>query len=217
MRAMLWVGGSGLFLVALIGAGHLWAKERDKKPKVLDTPIALFNLNYVIQKYDKYRDVQEEIKGIAEPYQRRETSLRRQGEKLKAELEQLQKDVNPGDPHPQKIAQKKEELEHKAKMLQREIEDNQMEAKLKISKRTEAAMKDMYVDVYDAASRYAKEHDFEILLHYNDATNAQDYFGAPNIARKLSTGALVPLTTKPGVDVTKGLIELLNLGPREKP
>ena len=217
MRAMLWVGGIGLLTAALIGAGRLLAKERDKKAAIPATPIALFNLNYVIQKYDKYRDIQEELKGIAEPFQRREAALRRQGEKLRAELAKLQKDANLGGPVAEDIAQKKEKLEHKSKMLQREIEDNLTEVKLKVGKRTEAAMKEMYVDVYEAASRYAKEHDYEIILHYNDATNAQDYFGAANIARKVSTGALVPLTTKPGIDVTKDLIELLNLGPRAKP
>ena len=164
---------------------------------------------------DKYKDMQAELKETAEPFQRRESTLRRQGEKLRTELEQLQKQTNQGGPLSDEIAQKKEELERKVRMLQREIEDNQTEAKAKLGKKTETSMKEMYRVVSEAVARFAKEHDYEIILHYNDAITAQDYSSLPNIQRKLSSGALTPLAIKPGVDVSKDLVELLNLGPRE--
>jgi Skp family chaperone for outer membrane proteins len=216
MRAMLWVGGIGLLIAALIGAGRLWATDRDKEAAKSPTRIALFNLSYVIQKSDNYKDMQAELKESVEPFQRRESALRRQGEKLRAELEQLLKEANTGGPISEEIAQKKEELERKGRGLQREIEDNQTEAKLKLGKKTEAAMKEMYVVVSEAVARFAREHDYEIILHYNDAITAQDYSSLPNIQRKLSSGALTPLTSKPGTDISKDLVELLNLGPREK-
>jgi Skp family chaperone for outer membrane proteins len=158
--------------------------------------IALLNLTYVIKNYEKYKHFQEEIKGIVEPFQTKDANLRHQLEELRKKAE-----TNPGQ---------RDEIERKAKEIQRQLEDNSAEAKLKLGKRSDDEMKILFMDVYEAAQRYAASHDFELVLHYNDAVTKEDFLSAQNIARKLNTGALMPLYFMPSMDISMDVVRMLN-------
>ncbi len=90
------------------------------------------------------------------------------------------------------------------------MEDNQAEAKVVLGKRSDDEMKTLFLDVYEAAQRYAASHDFELVLHYNDAVTKEDFLSSQNIARKLNTGALMPLITMPSLDISRELVSMLN-------
>jgi Skp family chaperone for outer membrane proteins len=191
-----------LAAVILIGAGRLWAENKDKKTTP-PTRIALLNLTYVVKNYDKYKHFQDEIKHVMAGYQKQDEKLRAQLEKLRVQAEK-NKDNSPIVPA------KAEDLEEKAKKLQRELEDNQAKAKKVMGKRSDEEMKLLYHDVEQAAKRYAASHDIDLVLHYNDAVAPEDYMSTQNIARKLNTGALMPLYWTKNTDISKELVEILN-------
>jgi Skp family chaperone for outer membrane proteins len=166
------------------------------------TKVALLNLTYVIKNYTKYISFQEEIKGIIKPFQGTDAQLRKEGEELSKQVSATT------------AAEKRAEVERKLKDLQRKIEDNNAEAKLVLGKKSDDQMKILYMDVLEAAQRYAVSHEFDLVLHYNDAVTKEDYFSAPNIARKVQTGALMPLYAAPGMDISTEVVNMLNYNLR---
>jgi Skp family chaperone for outer membrane proteins len=197
-----------LALGVLCYAGRLWAE-----PQVAPTPtpqagaaprtrVALLNLTYVIKNYTKYISFQEEIKGIIKPFQGTDATLRKEGE-------ELAKQATPASP-----PEKRAEIERKLTDLKRKIEDNNNEAKLVLGKKSDDQMKILYMDVLEAAQRFAISHEFDLVLHYNDAVTKEDYFSAPNIARKVQTGALMPLYAAPGMDISTEVVNMLNYNLR---
>jgi len=217
MRAMLWMGGVVVILAALIAAGRLPAEDDENKPAPARTRIALFNLTYVIKNYDKYKDFQVEIKEIVEPFQRKDAHLRRQLDKLRAEAEKLSADRSNSGQKAELLEKKRNVLETKAKQVQRQLEDNGMAVKMKLGKRSDEEMKILFRDVDEAVKRYAASHDLDLVLHYNDAVTRDDYLSARNIALKLASTALVPLTFDPTMNISKDISELLNDGLRKTP
>ena len=216
MRAMLWMGGVVVAVAALVGAGRLAAEDDEDKTETPRTRIGLVNLTYVIKNYSKYKDFQEEIKEIVEPFQHTDAQLRRKLEKLREEAEELTQEANNGGKKAALATKKREDLEIKAKQLQRESEDNSAAAKLKLVKRADKEMIILFRDVEGAVKRYAASHDLDVVLHYNDAVDRQDYLSGQNIARKLNTGPLMPLTFVPGLDISKDIMDILNYGSRKK-
>lgn len=168
-------------------------------PTPARTRIAILNLTYVIKNYKKYQNFQEEIKGIVEPFHKKDTDLREKLEGLRKQAATAQ-----GQPS------EREKLEKEARDIQRQIEDNNAEVKIALGKRSDDEMKIIYNDICEAAQRYAQSHDFEMVLHYNDAVTKEDFFSAPNIGRKLQTGALMPLYFLPSMDISVAVVELLN-------
>src|SRR5262249_46507016 len=77
-------------------------------------------------------------------------------------------------------------------------------------------MQVLYGDVQAAARRYAQAHDLDLVLHYNDAVDARDYWSGANLARKMQAGALMPLYAAPGMDISKEVIAALNADLRKK-
>jgi Skp family chaperone for outer membrane proteins len=207
MRAVLWVGSVMVASVVVIGASQLWAESKEKKPAPR-TRIGLVNLTYVISSYDKFNQYKEAMKKVVEPYQTRDTELRSKLEQLRKQAADPSLVPTAGKDREEKA--KKEELEEKAKKIQREMEDNKEKIKNMLGKRSDAEMKVIYKDVMEATQSYATTHDLDLVLHYNDAINEVDFLSAQNIARKLNTGALMPLYSKQEMDVSQDLVSLLN-------
>ncbi len=207
MRAVLWMGSVVIASVVVIGASRLWAEDKDKKPAP-QTRIGLVNLTYVIKNYDRYKQFELEAKKVVEPFQKRHAEL-------SSKLEELRKQaVNPsliptaGEEHGQKA--KKDDLEAKAKKIQRELEENKEKIRKKLGERSDNEMKVIYKEVMEATQSYATMHDLDLVLHYNDAPTHEESLSAQNIARKLNTGALMPLYWKEEMDISMDLVTLLN-------
>jgi Skp family chaperone for outer membrane proteins len=202
MRAVIIAGSVIVALAVLVGAGRLWAEGKEKQPAKADSPrtrVAIFNLTFVIKKCDKYIKFQEEIKDLIKPFQEREEQLRAQMEELSKK-----KGISPIVPA------KSDDSEEEQKKLQREREDNNTKAKRVLGKKSDEQMAELYKDVLDMAEKCAKAHGFDLVLHYNDAVTREDYFSPANIARKVQTGALMPVYATPGMDISEELVALLN-------
>jgi Skp family chaperone for outer membrane proteins len=216
MRAMLWTSGLIVALAALAGAARLSAENDENKDGETRTRIGFVNLTYVIKNYSKYKNFQDEIREIVEPYQHKDALLRQKMEKLRVEAQHIQEQASQSGKKGAAAAKKREAIEIKAKKLQRDLEDNSANAKLNLGKRSDEEMKILFVDVEEAVKRYAASHDLELVLHYNDAIILGDYLSPPNIARKLNTPALMPLTTATGLDISKDIVDSLNYAARKK-
>ncbi len=170
------------------------------------TRIALINLTYVIKNYEKYKHFQEEIKQLVTPFQKRESDLRQA-------LENLRADAGKAAGQPQ--GTQKDELERRYKDIQRQQEDLKADATMTLNKRSDEAMRIIFTDVCDAAQRYASSHDIELVLHYNDTFDRTEYLSAQNIARKLNSGALMPLIfMEQRLDISNDILGQLNYAMR---
>lgn len=200
--------GSLIVTVAIIlGASRLWAENQAKKPAPR-TRIGLLNLTCVIKNYNKYKQFQEEIKEFVVPFRDRDAELRARLNKLKAQVEKPSLVPAKGEDNDAKST--REELEEKAREIQRKIEDNSQKAKKKLGKRSDDEMKILYKDVEEAVERYATAHGLELVLHYNDATTKEDFESPQNLARKLNTGALMPIYMVSGIDISTEILDDLN-------
>jgi len=198
---MFWAGSLVVAAAALIGAGRLWAEGKGKAgPR---TRVALVNLTHVIKNYEKYKSFQEEIQVTTRPFQERDKKLRAQAERLAKGMRDTPI-----------VPAKAEDTQEKLRKIQRELEDNQLKAKKALAKKSDEAMKTVYMDISEAAKRYAAVHDFDVVMHYNDAVTEEEVNSPMNIGRKLQLGALMPLYAAPGIEISKELLEVLNQGVR---
>jgi Skp family chaperone for outer membrane proteins len=161
--------------------------------------VALLNLTYVVKNYTKFKTFQEELKQAVDPYQAKDTSWKKEGETLVKESQD-----------PKTTQQRREEIEAKLKTLQRQIEDNKVEASKVLNKKQGEQLKILYNDVRVAAYRYASTHGIDMVLHYNDAVTEADYNTEANISRKMQAGALMPIYMAKGVDVSYEIVQMLN-------
>lgn len=174
-------------------------KDDRPAPSAGRTRIALINLGYVVKHYEKFKTFQQEIKDAVQPFQKRDADMKARGEALAKQLQ---------DPNLE--ADKKPEIEKKLRQLQRKLEDNNVEAKQLIGKKSDEHTRTLYEDVEKAARRYAAGHGIDLVLQYNEATTDEELHSTANITRKLQAGALIPLHAASGIDVSKQLVEALN-------
>jgi Skp family chaperone for outer membrane proteins len=201
-----------LGFMCYVGASNAQTQQQANYPQAAPaqpapprTRIALINLTYVIKKYEKYVSFQNEIKGLVEPFTKKETELRQALENLRTEASKMT----------QPTSTQKEELERRYKDIQRRQEDLKTEASLTLNKRSDEAMRIIFMDVCDAAQRYASSHDIELVLHYNDTFDRTEFLSAQNIARKLNSGALMPLVfMEQRLDISDAILNQLNYAMR---
>jgi Skp family chaperone for outer membrane proteins len=187
--------------VAIYLGSHLSAQTTGTAPTAAAprTRIALLNLAYVIKSYKKWETFQGEFKTLYQGYEAQVNSK-------KGQAEALAKEIN--DPKTPQTA--KEAKEKEIKKLQREVEDIQNDAKQALAKKSDDQMVLIYKEVRDVATRYAYSHNFDMVLHYNDATTQADFDSPMNIARKMNAGALMPLYVANGMDISMDVVNALN-------
>jgi Skp family chaperone for outer membrane proteins len=188
--------------------GRLWAQTGGvpARPAAAPEPrtrVALINLANVIRNYDKFKTFQDELKGSVGYYTANEARWKPDAEKLARELQD-----------PKLEPAQRDQKERALKDLQRKLEDNKAEANKMVGQKQEAQIKILYQDVQATVQRYALAHNFELVLHYNDAVDPQDVNSAQNIARKMGAGALMPMYWANGMDISQQIIATLNQAHR---
>jgi Skp family chaperone for outer membrane proteins len=171
------------------------------QPKVAapTTKVAIMNLTYVVNNYDKFKTFKEEIKQAVEPFQKKDADHKAAGEKLA-------KEAALGTT----TTARREEIENDLKKLQRQVEDNKNEAQKAVGKKQEQQLFILYSDVWNVVKRVAEVRGYEMVLHYNDTTDQKEMWGAQNIARKMQAGALMPIYHNPALDISKDVLDSLN-------
>jgi Skp family chaperone for outer membrane proteins len=163
------------------------------------TKIALLNLAYVVKNYARATAFQNELKTAVDPFQKKDAALKAQYEGIEKQLKDPA--INPGQ---------RDQLEKQKLAVQHQSEDNQIEFKKVIGEKQDQQLVILYKEIQDAAARYASAHDFEMVLHYNDATTNEDYYNPMNVARKMQAGACMPLWNVPGMNISQGVVDALN-------
>ena len=208
-RKLLVVTVGAVAAAALVAAGTLWADPPGAgSPPVPARPaaaprtkIALLNLTYVISYYEKYKAYKEEMKKQAQPYE----------DKIKAkqaDMEVLRKELT--DPQKTPSETRRQEIQDKLKADQRDIQDLNDDAKNKLAKEASDQMVLLYKEVQAAAGGYARAHDFDLVLQYNEPLDPKDYYSPANIERKMGAGALIPLYYSNGMEISQDVLAMLN-------
>jgi RNA polymerase sigma factor (sigma-70 family) len=164
------------------------------------TRIALLNLSYVIKHCDEFKALQESVKKQVTFFQEREKASR-------ARIETWNRELAAAGLAPFK----RDGLEMDIKSEQRKLQDDQEEARRKLAKLSDDHTVVLYKKVREAAARYARAHDFDLVLHFNDASpDEQDFFSPQNVTRKLQAGTCMPLYWKGETDISKAVVDALN-------
>ena len=198
MRKLLGAGAVVLIVAASVAAGRLWSQDK-MPPAAPDTRIRLINLTYVISNCNKYKAYKEEIKAGSQPYEDR---IR----KLQGEVETLKKEAAGTDvPAPRRA-----EIDKTLIQLQADVGTANLDAKTLLAPKASEEMVALYKDVQSACNRYAKAHDLDLVMHYNEPLDPNDFYSPANVERKLGAGALIPLYWADGMDISKEILEILN-------
>jgi Skp family chaperone for outer membrane proteins len=196
------VAAGVMALGVAIYVGQLWAQTGSRpatpaaEPK---TRVAVFNLSYVVKNYEKFKTFQEEMKTAVAPYQTKDTAYKTEGQKLATEVNQ-----------PNTTPERREQVDKRIVELKRLIDDNKAEANKTLVKKNEEQMRILYMDTRNVVEKVAQSRGFEMVLHFNDATTSQDYWSAPNIARKFQAGALMPMYYANALDISQDIVTTLN-------
>jgi Skp family chaperone for outer membrane proteins len=169
------------------------------------THIAVLNLKYVVTNYKKWTNFQEEYKVEFKKFQDRVTPLEKRLEVVRTQAADATND-----------AETRARFEKESRDLQQQLTDIGEEAKGKLGKLESDMLVVIYKEVREAARAYALAHDLDLVMHFNDATTVEEMDGSPNIQRKMGSGPLTPLCSRPGdVDVSEPVLALMHL--RYKP
>jgi Skp family chaperone for outer membrane proteins len=195
--------------------GRLWAQATSDGSPAPATPaaaplrtrIAVVNIAYILKWYSKAKVFNDDMQKLYKPYQDREKELMKQRDDTARDLNAL----------PPTAEGQREELAKKYKQITRDLEDNKLGAQVALAKSSGAAMKTLYTEILQAAHRYARAHDFDMVLQYADAFEPQDFDNPALIERKLKTSPMLPLYMAPGMNISQQVVVMLNEGAGPAP
>jgi Skp family chaperone for outer membrane proteins len=193
--------------LAILATHRLWGQNATGQPSAPapTTKVALLNLRYVMQHYERFKTFNGEIKGVVEPYQKKDTDLKTEGEKL---VKQAQA--------PGTSVDQREKMEHRIKEIQRSMEDNKAEAQKIVGKKYAESLKILYLDVHNVVSRFAQQHGYEMVLQFQDDLGP-GYWSPPNIDRKLKADTLLPMYYNVSLDISGHVVAALNAALKSAP
>lgn len=183
--------GTGLYI-------HSRASAQGGAAAAPRTRIALLNLNYVIKNYAKYKNFQAEMKREGEGHQKTIQAKTKLMETLKGKLT------------PATTAEQREQIEGQMRTLKREVEDITVKARRELARKGSEAMVTIYKEVREAAQRHAMSNNFDLVLHFEEATTEGELDTAKNIMRKMNAGGCVPMYWRNGMDISWHVMNSLN-------
>ena len=172
------------------------------------TKVAVVNIGYLFSKYERASACKKEV----------ENSL----VELKAEAKRLTESLNAWQAILQKgdlSAAKKELYEEKMINARRRLEDMNRTAGQTLGKSSENNLIVLWKDVRAAVKEYATKNGIELVIAHGDPIDRELLDLFPNINRKMQAmdhGGSLPLFFTPGVDISAGVVELLNRQYRER-
>jgi Skp family chaperone for outer membrane proteins len=172
------------------------------QPQTAPTPktkVAIINLQYVVKSYDRWKQFEDEYKRNYKGYDEQFEQIKKQGLELKARLEKMRADDPEGD-----------NIKRQLKDLDRKVQDLGDNAKKQLLQLQDNMSVQIYAQVEEAVSVYAKANDLDLVLQYNDGVQGPELHNAQNIQRKMQTGALMPIYSVNGMDISNYIIYMLN-------
>jgi Skp family chaperone for outer membrane proteins len=167
----------------------------------LQTHMAIFNLSYVIKNYKRFDTFQEDNKQLIKQYDDQLMKLKTTYDAKQASL----KDTTKPLPESQRDQTVKE-----IKEIERHMQDLQEDGRQAVGKKEGEQFKILYKDIEAAVVAYARSHNIELVMHYNDVLEPADKYSPANISRKLGYGGFTPIYNDPRMDITQELVKMLN-------
>lgn len=167
------------------------------------TKIAVINIGAVFMKYEKAKFFKQESETILKPF-------RDEGEKLRKLVVDWQTALAKV-PNPLTEEQKKTG-ERTIIDCKRRLEDLEREARVKIGKRNEEQLVQLYKEIDSAVKGYAQSNGIHLVLGYGEPTD-QDLFSFMNIGRKMGAmdnGGVIPLYASGGLEISEAVVQTLN-------
>ena len=173
------------------------------------TRVAVINLGYVLNKYDRASAIKEEMQ--AELSKMREEA-KKQMENITLWQGALQKnEFKDGT---------KEQYEEKLINARRRFEDLNRLAQTKLGKAQQTQLVTLWSDVHDAVKTYSAAQGIDLVMAYGEPIDKKDVMTFLNIERKMrgadQGGSVVPFFVGPGVDISEAVVDLLNRRYREE-
>lgn len=172
------------------------------------TRVAIINLGYVFQKYERAATIKEEM----------QSDLKRLGDEAKKHVENVKIWQAALQANDFKDATK-EQYEEKLILARRRLEDLDRTARTKYGKVQQSGLVTLWNDVHEAVKTYAAAQGIDLVMAYGEPLGANDAMAFPNIDRKLrgtEQGGAVPFLIGPGVDISDAIVELLNKRYRDE-
>jgi Skp family chaperone for outer membrane proteins len=187
--------GLALYVGSRLGAQTGTPAEAAPAPTMR---LRMVNLSYVIKNYRRTDLLRAEHTELFKQYDNQINEIKKL---IEVRTKQAQ------DPQ---FAEKREALEKEVKRLTREMQDKTEEARVALDKKQGDLIVLVYKEVDEAVRTFARQSNIELVLHYNDAVLESDRMSAPNIARKMSAGACMPMFMAPGLDISQEIVNALN-------
>jgi Skp family chaperone for outer membrane proteins len=166
------------------------------------TRVAAVNTIHILKNYNKFKTFQTELKGIAAPYEAKDKEWKDGLKKYKDALEK-----NPQDPN-------RDKLENGIKQFQRAIEDNALEGRKALAKRSDEQLVQLFREIENAIGRYAAANGFHLVFQYDEPVVQAERESAQAIQRRMNgiaqTGCVGLTYSAPGLDITQSVLTNLN-------
>jgi Skp family chaperone for outer membrane proteins len=189
--------GSGVRPVNATGPAPMAPAAASAMP---GTRVAVVNINKVLKNYAKAQKLNNDIRTKVQGYAKQINDKKEEIQKLQTELAQ-----------PTTTPQRKEQIEKQIVNLQRLLQDIDNEARKVIGKEQGDIAVQIFREIEGVIRAVATSNNFDIVFSYPDATDDADMYTQDNVVRKLAAQAAMPLFYKPHVDMTKAVIDTLNM------
>jgi len=193
------VGALALAASVIVGTTLLAQGAPPAAPPAPTVKIAFINLAYVLKNYHK-------VDALAKDFEQRYKTYEADAKQKKAQIEAMdQENTKPETP-----AAKREENLQKITVLKRNIEDINATARKALAPQSEANTVGVYLDIQNAATKYAMANGFEMVLQFQDGFTKDDYNSPMNIMNKMQTRACIPMFYQQGNDISLQVVNALN-------
>jgi Skp family chaperone for outer membrane proteins len=164
------------------------------------TRVAVVNINKVLKNYGKAKKLNDELRDKFQKFAKQANEKKEEMQKLQTELAQ-----------PQTLQPRKEQLEKQIVNLQRTLQDLDNDARKTLGKEQGDIAVQIFREIEGVIRAVATSNNFDIVLSYPDATEDSEMYVQDAVVRKLTTPGAMPLFYKPHCDMTKAVIDTLNM------
>lgn len=189
---------AGLALVGL--AFYVGSQMQAQAPRPLQTRVALINMVQVLKNYKKAQSFEAQIRDKAK-------LMENQLKPIQEKLTKLRDEIN----NPATTPARKEQATAEGKKLTFEGQEKEESMKKELVKVNNDYVKQVYKEVEETVTAYARANNYELVLFYNDVVTADDFYHPETIKRKLQLpAALMPMMVSPGMDISDQIVNTLN-------
>jgi Skp family chaperone for outer membrane proteins len=164
------------------------------------TRVAVVNIGTVFTKYDKAKAFKTEMEATLKPFKDEAEKIKKN---VLAYQDALKNAKEPKD---------RDQYENALRILKRQLEDLDLEARKKIGTRQEQHLIQLYKEVATHIQAVANANGIHLVLGFGEPPDG-DLYTFANINRKLTAmdmGAVAPLFHNPTLDISEVVVQSLN-------